>query len=184
MNVVDFLVFVIGGFLLGEVLDVWYDGRVYYEHGEKEVRILETMPLHFGQIKYHIQFRLPESYEHYHWGIWLLTISIVGNAFAPQFLLGIVEASIGVALSLIMDENRTGIGGHPFGIGKEFTRLSLGLGVSLVLTISALLAGLLPRYNLFGLIIAVLLPFLAMPPIHILESRGILREPWPHSSLP
>jgi len=42
---------VIGRFLVGEVPDVWYDGRVYYENKRNEVRILEAMPLYLGQIK-------------------------------------------------------------------------------------------------------------------------------------
>jgi len=175
----DALVALAGGFLLGEVLDVWYDGKVYYEKGEKEARIFEPMPFYFGQIKYKVQFRLPESYEHYHWGIWLLTMSLMVSAFVPAFLQNLPLFPIGVAISLVLDENRTGISGHPFGIGKEFTRLSLFLGVLLAALLVTLSLRVVAPTDPLVLVIAGVFPFLAMPLIHFLESKGILREPWP-----
>lgn len=179
MVYVGILVGLACGFLLGEVLDVWYDGRVYYEVETGEVHIVEPTRLYFGQVKYRVQFSLPESYEHYHWGIWLLTISPIAGRFLPYLFQALPLVLVGVALSLILDENRTGVGGHPFGIGKQFARLSLALGILLVAPLVVLYSGLIAPSVDLPTILAGALPFLAMPVIHWLESRGILEKPWP-----
>lgn len=174
LGIMEILVAAVGGFLLGEVLDVWYDGRVYYE-GTGEARIFEPSRLYFGQIKYKIQFRLPESYEHYQWGIWLVILSFAALPYVPDYVQSTALIPIGTATSLILDENRTGIGGHPFGLGKDFVRLSIGYGCTLVVLLVGLYTGLIPRTHVIANSIVVGFPFLCMPVIAYLESKGILR---------
>jgi hypothetical protein len=135
-------VLVVVGIALGEVFDVWYDmthseatvtevGREQYF--TETIMALPDRPLAFGYAKQYFREVLatPDAFEHYHWGLWLLTTAFTTYSFNPTapFLL------VGVAVSLILDENRQGLADHPFGIGKPyFTSIAI-IGVLLVATL-------------------------------------------------
>jgi len=115
--------FAVVGFLAGEVFDVWYDST----HAEgtvqdgvlfESVQVVPRGPLAFGYAK--LWFRevlaTPDAFEHYHWGLWLAANAVTMFLIVPEiaFLL------LGVAVSLIMDENRNGLADEPFGLGKPY----------------------------------------------------------------
>jgi len=131
-------IFAVVGFLAGEVFDVWYDPT----HAEGTVKhgalfeSIQTVPrrrLAFGYAK--LWFRevlaTPDAFEHYHWGLWLAANAVTMFYFQPAatFLM------LGVAVSLIMDENRNGLADEPFGLGKPYFATCTLIGVLLFLVL-------------------------------------------------
>mgnify|MGYP001050161729 CR=1 FL=1 len=114
------------GVVLGEIFDVWYD----LTHAEavsvadEPDRIIEAVqfaprrPLAFGYAKMYFREVLatPDAFEHYHWGLWLAASAIsMYSLLSPLAFL-----MLGLALSLILDENRRGLADKPFGVGKPY----------------------------------------------------------------
>jgi hypothetical protein len=111
------------GFLTGEVFDVWYDsthaeGAVQHGVMFESVQTVPRRPLAFGYAK--LWFRevlaTPDAFEHYHWGLWLAANAVTMFFIVPE----VTFLMLGVAVSLIMDENRNGLADEPFGLGKPY----------------------------------------------------------------
>jgi len=122
------------GLAAGEVFDVWYDST----HGEgvphakgidETLWLAPKKPLAFGYAKLYFREVLvtPDAFEHYHWGLWLATNSIVMASMFPP----VAYLMVGAAVSLILDENRRGLADQPFGLGKPYFAASAFVGILL-----------------------------------------------------
>lgn len=131
-------IFALMGVLAGELFDVWYDsthaeGTIQHNVFLESVQTQPRRPLAFGYAK--LWFRevlaTPDAFEHYHWGLWLAANAVTMFYFLPALALGM----LGLALSLIMDENRRGLADEPFGLGKPYfvTCTLIGLLLFIVL---------------------------------------------------
>jgi len=165
IDVLAAVLFVVG-VALGEIFDVWYDmthsealvtkvgGEEYFDEA---IMAVPRRPLAFGYAKQYFREVLatPDAFEHYHWGLWLLTTALTTysfNTMAP-FLL------VGVAVSLILDENRRGLADHPFGIGKPyFTSIAI-IGVALVVTLVLRILSISTEFVFWVSLAAFLEPF-------------------------
>ena len=104
------------GVLVGEILDGIYDSpRKPMKETQWRVGRLN------GKLDdYKIGFLDLHWFEHYHWGMFSISLSSLLNRLTPvgQPFVGLFL--LGIGISLILDENR---GGHPFGYGKaHFTQ--------------------------------------------------------------
>jgi len=128
------------GVILGEIFDVWYDSTHAEAVLERDilveaVQFAPKRPLAFGYAKLYFREVLatPDAFEHYHWGLWLTANAVtMFLLFSPLACL-----MLGLALSLILDENRRGLADRPFGVGKPYfvTCSLLGILLSAILTL-------------------------------------------------
>jgi hypothetical protein len=153
-------IFAVLGFLVGEVFDVWYDsthaeGAVQHRALFESIQTQPRRPLAFGYAK--LWFRevlaTPDAFEHYHWGLWLAANAVTMYFIVPE----VAFLMLGVAVSLIMDENRNGIADEPFGLGKPYFATCTLIGVLLLLV---LILRILVVTFMFGLaVVAFTTPF-------------------------
>ena len=153
----------------GEVFDVWYDST----HSEAEVKdtragvmIAETVNaepkrlLAFGYAKQYFREVLatPDAFEHYHWGLWLLANAVTAFLYSYAFAFALV----GLATSLILDEDRVGLAGHPFGLGKPFFAATVAVGILLVGTLILRLVSIGSPFEFWVSTVAFIAPFIPL----------------------
>jgi hypothetical protein len=162
------------GLAAGEMFDVWYDST----HGEgvphargidETLSLAPKRPLAFGYAKLYFREVLvtPDAFEHYHWGLWLATNSIL---MAPMFP-PVAYLMLGTAVSLTLDENRRGLADQPFGLGKPYFTASAFVGILLG-------AVLILRFATFGTALdsilsalGLILPFVILTWLTIAQNR-------------
>ena len=153
------------GVILGEIFDVWYD----LTHAEavvdrdvvvEAVQFVPKRPLAFGYAKLYFREVLatPDAFEHYHWGLWLTTNAIaMFLLFSPfAFLM------LGLALSLILDENRRGLADEPFGVGKPYFGTCSLLGILLSTLLILRILAVSTCFELGLSVVALISPFVVL----------------------
>jgi hypothetical protein len=153
------------GVILGEIFDVWYD----LTHAEavverdivvESVQFAPRRPLAFGYAKLYFREVLatPDSFEHYHWGLWLAT-----NAIAMFFLFSpLAFLILGLALSLILDENRRGLADKPFGVGKPYFATCSLLGILLSTLLALRILAISTWFELGLSVVSLISPFVVL----------------------
>lgn len=157
------------GLASGEVFGVWYDST----HSEAElaqtragVMIAEAVnsvpqrPLAFGYAKQYFRevVGTPDAFEHYHWGLWLLANAVTAFPYSYAFAFTLV----GLAVSLVLDENRGGLAGHPFGVSKPFFAATAAVGILLVGTLILRVVSIGSPFELWASTIAFIAPFVPL----------------------
>lgn len=155
-------IFALVGFLAGEVFDVWYDsthaeGTVQHGLLLESVQTQPRRPLAFGYAK--LWFRevlaTPDAFEHYHWGLWLAANAITVFSILPALAFWM----LGVALSLIMDENRNGLADEPFGLGKPYFATCTLIGILLLIVLVLRVLMVSSMFELAASALALATPF-------------------------
>jgi hypothetical protein len=158
------LVYLILGIIVGEIFDVWYDST--HAEATGEPTFVETIyatprkPLAFGYAKLYFREVIvtPEAFEHYHWGIWLVANAVTAFTFFPP----LAFLMIGLAASLILDENRRGLADKPFGVGKPYFAASALVGIILFVALFVRLAVISRPLEPLVEVVAFAVPFIVL----------------------
>ena len=165
------------GVAAGEILDVWYDmthAEVEAVTGAETILAAPRRPLAFGYCKAYFREVLltPDAFEHYHWGLWLAVSSVT----VAYFNAAIAFVMIGVAVSLVLDENRRGLADRPFGVGKPYFQASATVGILLVCALVIRIVSISSPFEYTVSVVSLVLPFILLLFFWVFQN-------WPRLSL-